>query len=121
MIATPSVPLHVNYVVEFADGTAKVGVTTRMPLRISELSRSTRCAGRPVRCMHTPPASRSAAFKTEADLCRLLAYRCTAGTREWFRVDASSHEFDYLAQTTGMFWQMNAVRHGAYRPQEFLL
>jgi hypothetical protein len=95
---------HCNYVIAFTDGSVKVGVTSRPHARVAELRRlkrgsATLCAG-----MFTPLAPRAAAFKTEADLCRLLSYRRLEGTREWFQ---GENQFSYFKGTTGMFWQLN--------------
>lgn len=107
---------HVNYVIAFSDGGVKVGVTSRPQYRIAELRRARKLTAVPVLCMLTPPTGRGTAFKTEKDICGLMRNRRTDGTREWFSSTDVEDEFQYLAQTTGMFWIQN--NGSAYQPTQ---
>lgn len=95
---------HHNYVVEFADGSCKVGVTANPNRRLRELERARR--ERATRLMLAPATSRETAFELERSLCQLTRHSVIAGTREWHR--ALEQEFDYLRQTTGMYWHLIA-------------
>ncbi len=96
---------HCNYVLSFSDGSVKVGVTSRPRARISEIRRAKRGTASLVRGMLTPMSCKEAAFKTEANICRLLRKNTTSGTREWFA--GGDSEFNFLSNTTGMFWILN--------------
>lgn len=107
---------HRNYVVEFDDGSCKVGVTARPRQRMAELRRSKGAAV--MKAMFTPASDRASAFKTEREICRLLAYRAEPGTREWYAPEADG-SFCYLTGTTGMFWRLNAPTGSNYLPETF--
>ena len=94
---------HCNYVLHFSDGSVKVGVTSRPQARVSEICCSKRGIADLVRGVRTPHCEKDSAFEIEANLCSLLKYRATDGTREWFA--GGDEEFHFLRQTTGMFWQ----------------
>lgn len=102
---------HCNYVLAFTDGSVKVGVTSRPQARVVELCRGKRNEAKLVVGMLTPLAGKEVAFKTEADLCRLVRRERIAGSREWFH-----GEYDHLKAATGMFWQMNTQQK--YTPVE---
>jgi len=104
---------HHNYVALFADGSCKVGVTARPRVRLVELQRAR--ASRVVRVMLTPASERRLAYGLERDLCRLTKFAGIPGTREWRRAG----EFDYLRQTTGMFWHLRMS--APYAPVETTL
>ncbi len=100
---------HFNYVFSFTDGTVKVGVTSRPNARLKELCRKKRGSALLVDGIFTAPSSKEKAFKTEADLCRLLGYMVQGGTREWFLDDRA--DFRSMSQATGMFWNLNNGAH----------
>jgi predicted GIY-YIG superfamily endonuclease len=102
---------HRNYVVEFADGVCKVGVTTRPAQRIRELQRAR--GARAVRCMLAPATDRVTAFNLERELCALTRHAGLAGTREWRK--PGEWQFGYLRQTTGMFWHL--IARAPYSPE----
>jgi predicted GIY-YIG superfamily endonuclease len=95
---------HRNYVVEFADGSCKVGVTANPRRRLRELERKRGKSA--VRVMLTPAIERAIAFELERSVCRLTRHSVIPGSREWHQ--AKEHGFDYLHQTTGMFWHLIA-------------
>lgn len=104
---------HRNYVVQFEDGACKIGVTSRPQLRVMELQRQ---RGRDVRrVMFAPATDRETAYRLERDLCQLARRSVVPGTREWHVADAEFDQFDYLRQTTGMFWHLIARRE--YAPE----
>lgn len=95
---------HRNYVVEFADGRCKFGVTRRLPTtRARELQR--KCGVPAVNVWVGPAVDRTTAFQIEADAARLLGYAAIPGTREWQRA-AEDSQFDFISQTVGMFWHL---------------
>lgn len=105
---------HHNYVIEFSDGSCKVGVTSRVKQRLVEVKR-TRKHLKVLQWMLTPACERASAFKTERDLCRLLRDRALPGAREWYAPRVG--EFRYLVGSTGMFWQMNAPVGTPYKAE----
>lgn len=102
---------YFNYVFSFTDGTVKVGVTSRPNARLKELCRKKRGLALLKDGIFTAPSSKEKAFKTEADLCRLLGYMVQSGAREWFLDDRA--DFGFMTQTTGMFWNLNNGTHYA--------
>lgn len=95
---------YCNYVLSFSDGSVKVGVTSRPETRVSEICRAKRHAAKLIQGIYTPLCDKLDAFQIEAKLCSLLAYRANDGTREWFK--GGEEEYQFLRQTTGMFWHM---------------
>ena len=108
---------YCNYVLLFSDGSVKVGVTSRPRARIFEILRSKRGIASLARGMLTPMSSKDAAFKTEANICRLLRKNATPGSREWFA--GGDSEYKFLSGTTGMFWILN--NRGPYEAVEVSL
>ena len=106
---------HHNYVVLFADGACKVGVTTRPMRRIRELER--KHGFRAVQCALLPATDSATAFSLEAHVCRLTAHGAMPHSREWHR--PRDGEFDYLKQTSGMFWHQ--IARAPYEPKVFAL
>lgn len=97
---------HYNYVIEFSDGTTKIGVTRRPNKRLIEIvqqKHKTNGCARVTSASFSPPSSKAAAFKTEKNVCRLLKKRALPGRREWFASDEN-----YIQQASGMFWNMNS-------------
>lgn len=98
---------HYNYVIEFSDGTTKVGVTRRPNKRLIEVVRQ---KNKTNECSVTwvsfsPPSSKHEAFKTERNVCSLLKKLALIGRREWFET-----KDNYIQQVSGMFWNMNTRR-----------
>ena len=102
---TINIKTHCNYVFSFTDGSVKVGVTSRPKARLQELCRKKRSSAKFKDGMFTPASSKESAFKTEADLCRLVRCMADKGAKEWFNDDRA--DFGYMSQTTGMFWILN--------------
>lgn len=98
---------HYNYVIEFSDGTTKIGVTRRPNKRLIEIVRqknkTNKCSVTSV--SFSPPGPKDAAFKTEKNVCSLLKKMALPGCREWLVTDGN-----YIQQASGMFWNMNAPR-----------
>ena len=103
---------HFNYVLSFSDGTVKVGVTSRPKERLKEICRSVRHRSNFVEGMFVATSNKASAFKTEANICRLLSYGASNASREWF--DDERTDFGWITQATGMFWHLNNT--GNYSP-----
>lgn len=93
---------HCNYLLQFSDGSIKVGVTARIQQRVREISNMKRGVAKLVKAIHLPYCNKIEAFKIEADLCRLVSSKAESGKREWF--SGGDDAFHYLHQTAGMFW-----------------
>ena len=93
---------HCNYLLQFSDGSIKVGVTSRIKQRVREISNMKRGVAKLVKAIHLPYCDKVEAFKIETDLCRLVSSKAESGKREWF--SGGDDAFHYLHQTSGMFW-----------------
>lgn len=102
---------HYNYVIEFSDGTTKIGVTRRPNKRLAEIvtqkNKTNECAT-VLSVSFSPPSSKEAALKTEKNICSLLKRRALTGRREWF----STNE-NYIQQVSCMFWNMNSYNRSS--------
>lgn len=99
------------YVIEFCDFTVKVGVTNRPNKRIKEIIKykKNKDLSSVINCKLLECKSKSNAFKSEANVCRLLSSLSPFPSREWF-ISIKNNEsiFDYVQQVAGMFIGMNS-------------